>query len=353
MGASPGSSVWVVSPVCWTQTMSVECLFGCKPCPYGHIIIGMDIRTLLNGPLKIRHLVLVLAIADHGTIVSAARHLYITQPAVSRGLREVEDALGAPLFERGARGVRPTPFAEVFISHARAVVGHLQQATQHIAELADASAGSVTIGTYVAGGNLLLPKAIARLKQQRPHVSVHVHEATPDRLTNGLVAGEIDIVVGRLTPHPDVPELQQAALYHEPFEVVARHGHPVFERGETALNQLRNYPWVMPVAQTALRGDLETAFARERLELPEQQVDCSSTMTLRAIVAETDFLALQPRTIGTADPLLRIVGARIKGISQTVGVTTLQDRLPSPAVVLMLRCFEQVAVEIRKTLSAS
>ena len=109
----------------------------------------------------------------------------------------------------------------------------------------------------------------------------------------------------------------------------------------------------MPVAQTALRGELESAFARERLELPEQQVDCSSTMTLRAMVSETDFLALQPRTIGTADPLLRIVGARIKGISQTVGVTTLQDRLPSPAVVLMLRCFEQVAVEIRKTLSAS
>ena len=242
--------------------MSVECLFPNLLCLYGHIIVVMDIRSLLNGPLKIRHLVLVLTIAEQGSIVGAARHLYITQPAVSRGLREVEEALGAPLFERGARGVRPTPFAEVFIDHARAVVGHLKQATQHIAELADATAGSVTVGTYVAGGNLLLPKAIALLKQQRPHVNIYVHEATPDRLTNGLVAGEIDVVVGRLTAQHGVPELQQAALYHEPFEVVARVGHPVLDLGPTTLADLRKYPWVMPVGQTALRGELERAFAR-------------------------------------------------------------------------------------------
>jgi DNA-binding transcriptional LysR family regulator len=315
--------------------------------------LGMDIRSLLNGPLKIRHLVLVLTIAEQGSIVSAARHLYITQPVVSRGLREVEEALGAPLFERGARGVRLTPYAEVFVDHARAVVGHLKQATQHIAELADATAGSVTIGTYVAGGNLLVPKAIALLKQQRPHVSIHVHEATPDRLINGLVTGEIDVVVGRLTAQHGEPELQQAALYHEPMEVVARVGHPVLDLGPTTLADLRNYPWVMPIAQTALRGELERAFARDGLELPEQQVDCSSTLTLRAIVAETDFLALQPHTIGAADPLLRIVDARIKGIGQTVGVTTLPDRLPSPAVALMLQCIEKVATDIRKTLPAA
>jgi DNA-binding transcriptional LysR family regulator len=231
-------------------------------------------------------------------------------------------------------------------------VGHLKQATQHIAELADATLGSVTVGTYVAGGNLLLPKAIALLKQQRPHVNIYVHEATPDRLTNGLVAGEIDVVVGRLTAQHGVPELQQAALYHEPFEVVARVGHPVFDLGPTTLADLRNYPWVMPVGQTALRGELERAFTRERLDLPEEQVDCSSPMTLRAILAETDFLALQPHTIAAADPLLRPVDARIKGIGQTVGVTTLPDRSPSPAVALMLRCMEQVAIGIRSTIPA-
>jgi len=352
MDTSPGSSMWVTSPSLLAESMSVECLFPHHPCLNGHIIIAMDIRSLLNGPLKIRHLVLVLTIAEQGSIVSAARHLYITQPAVSRGLREVEEALGAPLFERGARGVRPTPFAEVFIDHARAVVGHLKQATQHIAELADATLGSVTVGTYVAGGNLLLPKAIALLKQQRPHVNIYVHEATPDRLTNGLVAGEIDVVVGRLTAQHGVPELQQAALYHEPFEVVARVGHPVFDLGPTTLADLRNYPWVMPVGQTALRGELERAFTRERLDLPEEQVDCSSPMTLRAILAETDFLALQPHTIAAADPLLRSVDARIKGIGQTVGVTTLPDRSPSPAVALMLRCMEQVAIGIRSTIPA-
>jgi DNA-binding transcriptional LysR family regulator len=310
----------------------------------------MDIRALLNGPLKLRHLVLVLTIAEQGSIVGAAKHLYVTQPVISRGLKEAEDVLGAPLFERGPRGVVPTAFAEVFIDHARAVVGHLQQATQHIAEVANATVGSVTVGTYVAGGNLLLPRAIALLKRQRPRVDVSVREATPDRLTNGLIAGDIDLVVGRLTPQYGVPELRQAALYHEPFEVVAREGHPALDAGPTTLADLRQYPWVMPASQTALRAELERAFARDRLKLPEEQVECSSPMTLRAIVAETDYLALQPYTVADADPLLRIVDTRIKGIGQTVGLSTLPDRAPSPAVALMVQCFEQVAIGIRKSI---
>ncbi|NKX55579.1 LysR substrate-binding domain-containing protein [Arthrobacter mobilis] len=313
----------------------------------------MDIRSLLNGQLKLRHLVLVLTIAEQGSIVAAAKELYVTQPVISRGLREVEEVLGAPLFERTARGVRPTAFAEVFIEHARAVVGHLQQATQHIAELADATVGSVTIGTHVAGANLLVPRAIARLKQERPKVGVYVREATPDRLANGLVSGDIDVVVGRLTPRPDMTDLRQVALYHEPFRVVARSGHPVFDLDHTSLPVLRGYPWVMPVAQTALRGELERAFAREHLELPEQQVDCSSPLALRTIVAETDFLAVQPYTIAVADPLLHIVDVRLKGIGQTVGVTTLPDRPPSPSAALLLRCFEEVATDIRKSIGAT
>src|SRR5690554_4249934 len=92
----------------------------------------MDTRSLLNGSLRLRHFVLATTIADHGSIVRAAEHLYVTQPVISRGLRELEEILGVPLFERGPRGVTPTLFADVFLKHARAILGHVQHATQHI-----------------------------------------------------------------------------------------------------------------------------------------------------------------------------------------------------------------------------
>lgn len=312
----------------------------------------MDIRALLNGPLKLRHLVLILTIAEQGSIVGAAKHLYMTQPVVSRGLREAENVLGAPLFERGPKGVRPTVFAEVFIDHARAIVGHVHQATQHMAEIADATQGSVVIGTYVAGANLLLPRAIASLKRIRPRLDVQVHEATPDRLANGLIAGDIDIIVSRLIPLEETSPLIQAALYHEPFQVVARPGHPILKnQGKLSLTDLHCYPWVLPASTTSLRSELEQAFFKERLELPEQRIECSSPLTLRSFVAETDYLALQPYTLAKTDASLEILDLRIPSIGQTVGVTMLSEKYRSPSVALTLKSLEQVATDIRSSIA--
>ncbi|MDI2099035.1 LysR family transcriptional regulator [Ruicaihuangia caeni] len=313
----------------------------------------MDTRALLNGQLKLRHFVLALTIAEHGSIVRAAEHLFVTQPVISRALRELEQLLGVPLFERGARGVSPTVFAEVFLEHARAIVGHVQQAKEHIDELADATRGEVTVGTYVAGGNLLLPRAIAWLKRERPHLVVRVREATPDRLRSSLVSGDVDLVVGRLTPQRGDTPLRQIALYHEPFRIVARAGHPLFQQGRPELATLREHPWVLPVGQTALRGEFLEAFARERIAPPVEQVECSSPMTIRTMVAETDFLAIVPHTVASSDPLLRMVDLPLEAVGQTVGVTMLDDRTATPSTAFMLSALEQAAAGIRDSLRDS
>lgn len=92
------------------------------------IVRIMVTDRLLDGRVKIRHLVLVTAIADEGTLVRAAESLHITQPVVTRGLREVEEVLGVPLFERLPRGVRPTQYGHSFIERARSVLAELRAA---------------------------------------------------------------------------------------------------------------------------------------------------------------------------------------------------------------------------------
>ena len=163
----------------------------------------MDMPKLLDGRLKLRHLLLVDALSRQGSVVGAAAALHITQPVATRSLHDIESILGVSLFDRGPRGITPTIFGEAFTTHARAVIAQLTEAGRHVVELADANRGTVIVGTHLAGSNVLLPGAIARLKVHHPLLTVVVREGTPEQLLTDLEAGRIDLIVGRLTSPTD------------------------------------------------------------------------------------------------------------------------------------------------------
>jgi DNA-binding transcriptional LysR family regulator len=295
--------------------------------------VGTD--RLLDGRLKIRHLVLVIAIADEGTLVRAAESLHITQPVVTRGLREVEDLLGVPLFERLPRGVTSTEYGRVFIERARSVLAELRTAGEEVRLLQSGQLGTVTVGTHLAGSNLLLPRAIADLKAEHPKLTVVVREGTPDMLQQLLLAGDIDLTVGRLAPSVPV-RLEQERLHQEPIRLVARAGHPVHDRSKMSLADLVAYPWIFPVAQTALRAELEAVFFHEGLPLPADRVECTSMLTLRNLLVSTDVIAALPMFIAVDDRELRILPTPLSSIRRSVGVTMLKDRVPSAAAGVLL-----------------
>src|SRR5271163_2346788 len=123
---------------------------------------------LLDGRLKMRHLVLVDALTCHGSVMGAAAALDIAQPVATRTLHELEAILGLALYERGPRGVTPTTIGEAFTQHARAVLAQLSEAGRQVIELADPDRGTVVVGTNPGASNLLLAQAIAELKSGRP-----------------------------------------------------------------------------------------------------------------------------------------------------------------------------------------
>lgn len=297
----------------------------------------MEINALLDGRLKVRHLVLAIAIADHGGIVRAAQHLHVTQPVITRGLKELEALLEVQLFDRTPKGVTPTVFADAFLVHARAVLAHLRQASLHVSELSDATTGTVTVATHVAGANLMLPLAIAQLKADRPKVKVVVREGLPDRLASDLASGDVDVIVGRRGHTlPDIP-VRQLELYAEPFRVVCRHGHPALALTNPALGDLQKFPWILPGGQTSLRGELEELLRREGAEFPEQQIECTAPLTVRTLVEETDYLAVLPQTLASTEPRLALVSTSLEGISRTIVATYASEYAPSPSTALLLR----------------
>lgn len=306
---------------------------------YCHVCSAMvqSVATdyLLDGRLKIRHLVLVAAIADEGTLVRTAQALHVTQPVVTRGLREVEELLGVPLFERLPRGVTPTEYGLQFIERARSILAELRVAGEEMALLKSGRAGTVTVGTHLAGSNLLLPRAIAALKAENPRLTVIVRESTPDALQQLLLSGDLDLTVGRLSPTVS-NRLEQERLHQEPIRLVARAGHPVHSRTKVALADLVNFPWIFPGAQTALRAELEAVFFHEGLALPADRVECTSMLTLRTLLVGTDIIAALPMFIAVDDQELRIIDTPLNSIRRSVGVTVRKDRAGSAAASALL-----------------
>ncbi|MFG2007023.1 LysR substrate-binding domain-containing protein [Spirillospora sp. NPDC048911] len=301
---------------------------------------------LLNGRLKLRHLVLVVAVADEGSVLRAAEHLRLAQPAVTRSLREVEHVLGVELFTRGPRGMTPTLFGEAFIEHARAVLAELRRAGERISGLADGQVGTVTIGTLLAGSNVLLPRAIATLKKARPGITVIVQEATFDAQVPRLLEGEIDLILGRLNPIDDLHGLRQLTLYAEPVLLVARRDHPARSRPGLTLRDLLDYPWVLPLEQTALRRELEQIFRGEGLALPSNLVECTSILTVRTLVRDADMIAAMPELVARTDGELAPLPVPLEPVRRQVGVT-LPDRRPlTPSARLMLEHLRVQAAEL-------
>lgn len=302
---------------------------------------------LLDGRLKLRHLVLLTAIADHGTLVRAAEHLHITQPVVTRGLHDLETALQVRLFDRGPYGVTPTIFGNVFISHARGILGQIRQAGQELDDLAHAHAGTVRVGTHLAGSNILLPKAIGLLKASSPRVTVIVREATPDVLLAALLAGELDLTVGRLTASSADIGVSQQTLYSEPIGLVTRPSHPAQALGgPVTLADLVDYPWILPVEQTGLRLELEQLFVNAGLSLPENRVECTSILTLRSLLIDTDVIAALPILIAHSDPSLAVLPTKLEPLRRAVGVTVAAGREPSPTLNALLTSLQAVAADI-------
>ncbi|WP_406288400.1 LysR substrate-binding domain-containing protein [Embleya sp. NBC_00896] len=304
---------------------------------------------LLDGRLKFRHLTLITAIAEHGGVSRAAEALHLTQPAATRTLRELETMVGVPLFERGPHGMSPTLYGDALVAHARVILAEVRRAGDHIAGLREGQTGTVTVGTLLAGTSVLLPRAVSALKRDRPGITVIVREATYDVLYPQLLAGEIDVVIGRLGRAEDAGRVRRTALYHEPIRLVVRRDHPLLDTARVLADTIA-HPWILPLEQTALRSELARLFTRNGLPLPADRVECTSILTVRALLLGTDMIAALPELVVTGDERLAVLPVPLESVRRTVGTTLMADRTPTPAVSAFLACIGDQATALRAAL---
>ena len=247
--------------------------------------------------IKTRQMVLLAHIDRERSVLHAAEAAGMSQPAASKLLRELEEALDVPLFERHARGVEPTPYGEIVMRHAHSVLSEIRRAQEEVQALKRGEHYRVAIGSVMSPGTDLLPRALSLLEKRHRKMVVTVEMDTSRPLITRLLEGRLDIVIGRIL-YPDSAEgLHYEPLAEEPHSLIARAGHPLSRRAKLGVADLVGYTWVLPPPESILRERINAMFLQRGLPLPARYVETSSIPLITNLLRTSDTLVALPEDV--------------------------------------------------------
>ncbi|WP_420224309.1 LysR substrate-binding domain-containing protein [Pigmentiphaga litoralis] len=298
--------------------------------------------------LKARHLRLITALYDHGNLKQVAEISHVTVPAVSKALAELEKGLGLELFSRTAQGLRPTVYGECLVRHARTLMTEIHQARDELKSLSSGAEGKVHVGAFPAATSVLLPQAIALLKQRSPRTNVLVTEGIAQTLLPELWQGRVDIVVGRLPVRNATDGFDEKELLDEPVSLMIRNQHPLARKKRLKWSDLQPYPWVLPPTGTILRAPLERTLEQHGVALTNNYVETLSTSLARAYLLVTDAIAVMAGAVAhdTSQPL-KILPLTFPHVMRPRGVLWNKNRGLTPGAELMVQCLEEAAAAMK------
>lgn len=293
----------------------------------------------LRARLKTRQLLLLTALEQEGNIHAAARLLNMTQPAASRLLKELEDVLEVPLFERLPRGMRPTWYGETMIRHARQALASLNQAHDELTALKAGRFGQVGIGAITSPGLALLPSAIASVKRDQPSLRIMLEIDSSPVLLDKLHRGQLDILVARVFADQDKSQLRYEAISAEPICAVARPGHPLATTAGLALADVVAASWIVPPAGSVLRHRFELMFHEAGLTPPSDVIETAALLFTTRMLQQSDMLCVMATEVAryyAAHGIVTIVPLAMACQMDDFGLITRTDRLLSPGARLLL-----------------
>lgn len=248
----------------------------------------------LDTRIKFRHLLCFLEIARHGSFAKAADAVSISQPAISKTVKELEDLLETRLFERGKQGVELTPAGVRFMRYAGPCVQALRDGVRTL-RVEEHQAPQVRVGVLSTVESQLMPQVLGLLHARHEALVVSVATGPSAYLLSQLHVGDLDVVVGRMTDSPQIQGLLFEHLYSEAMTLVVRPGHPLLASQPTEHALINHYPLVLPLAGTTIRKHADSLFVQCGIELPGQRLETLSPTLSRRYVQTSDAIWVAPR----------------------------------------------------------
>ncbi len=299
--------------------------------------------------ISYKRLASFIALYDHRDSKIAANNLNVTRAAISGAVRQLEELLELPLFERGPSGINCTPFCEQLARHIKLAFAQIRHGLDELASLDGAIQGNLAIGTLPYTRTVLIPRAINRVLAHHPQLHVSTIEGRYAQLEVALRSGDLDCIVGATRPAIDDKGLTTETLFEDRLAIIVGSNHPLLQNASPTLAEALQYRWILPASRTPARFLFRQVLQEQQLPEPEHSIETSSMSTIRGLLLESDSVALLSEHQIYFEKLygvLTVLPIELNNTFRPIGVTLRAHARLSPATERFLQELRTVAAEL-------
>jgi len=283
--------------------------------------------------MELRHLRYFAAVAEAENVSRAAPKLHISQPALSRQIRDLEDELGFPLFERSAKSVRLTDAGRVFLTETRAVLQRADEAVRAARAVATGGPGELRMGYAPTLTARFLPVALRAFQTAMPGMRVRMQDLSTAEMLARLRDAKLDLAMTARPSTAALRGLRFEELTRDHLRLAVAPKHPLARRRVVTLDEAVREPWVAFSRQEYpdYHELLAAVFAKPK-DRPRIAKELDGVSSLIAAVEAGSGIALMPESLSCiAGPRLRLLPLTPAPAPLQVGVVSLKNGLTAAA----------------------
>lgn len=282
-----------------------------------------------------------IEVADSGSFTQAAELLHLSQPAISKRLKALEDQIGQRLFDRVGRSVLLTDAGAALLPYARRVLQTVEDGRRALSHLSGAVTGRLSIGTSHHIGLHRLPPVLKRFVADYPDVDLDLHFMDSEDACEAVVAGKLELGIVTL-PLLAVPQLDSATIWPDPLQVVVSPMHPLAQRHRVRLKTLAEYPAVLPDEDTYTHRIIRAELARHAAE-PRVRLATNYLETLKMLAAIGMGWSVLP--VSMIDDSVRALNVSGFKPHRNLGWVRHRGRAVSSSSHALLHCLDSVGAQ--------
>lgn len=299
--------------------------------------------------LRLKDLHTLQTVAAVGSMAKASAQLALSQPAISKAISDMEQTLGAPLFDRSSTGVELTVCGRMLVDRARVIFDELRQGVLDIEHVSDPTRGEIRIGT-IEPFTGIVAEIVSELARGYPRISYHVTVSDADTLGRELRERALDVLIVRWVRPLVADDLAAEVLFKSPFAVMAERRHPLLLRKKLNLDDLMGERWTLSPPDSFLGRIVSDLFRSRKLPLPPTTVTTISIYMRLNLLAAGGFLTVLPLTMlrhRSNRSWLRALDVDLSHSSSPIAAVTLKRRHSGGAVQL----FRQASLDVCKAIT--
>ena len=254
--------------------------------------------------MELRHLRYFDAVAETRNFTRAAERLHVTQSTLSHQIKQLEQELGTPLFDRGGKHVRMTEAGEILRSHMTPALEQIDLGLQALRAPAQAITESIRLGTTPSFNTQMVPQCVATLLKAYPGIQVTVEELAAGQILKRLRSGHLDLAVSY--PPAEGSDLWFEPLYNEELRLVVATDHPLARRRRVRMVELHALRMALLSPQFLTRKLLDDCFAAAGAK-PLVVAQLNSVSPMIELIRQTDLAGIIPESAVGQREGLRVI----------------------------------------------